>query len=57
MHLNGGLTKLQDGIRLKQKNFRLKKKKNSDTGSRTRVCSVKANRASRYTISEVSMMK
>ena len=30
----------------------LEAKKNSDTGSRTRVCSVKANRASRYTISE-----
>lgn len=28
------------------------KKKYSDTGSRTRVCSVKANRASRYTISD-----
>lgn len=28
-------------------------KENSDTGSRTRVCSVKANRDSRYTISDV----
>ncbi|CUM50748.1 unnamed protein product [Debaryomyces tyrocola] len=28
-------------------------KKYSDTGSRTRVCSVKANRASRYTISDI----
>ena len=29
------------------------KKTSSDTGSRTRVCSVKANRASRYTISDI----
>ncbi|CUM56853.1 unnamed protein product [Debaryomyces tyrocola] len=29
------------------------KKLDSDTGSRTRVCSVKANRASRYTISDI----
>ena len=30
-----------------------RKKETSDTGSRTRVCSVKANRDSRYTISDV----
>ena len=32
--------------------FYFQKKENSDTGNRTPNCSVKANRASRYTISD-----
>ena len=41
-------------LRFDIERYMVLKKKSSDTGSRTRVCSVKANRASRYTISEFS---